>query len=189
MDKRHKWPLEILHSKHFWKVQKLHQKHDFATYERIEKQKLSWKSVLALSILINDHSTSFSKKISLIVIKVILIKSSHSMTTLIKVYKATHLQIREIRRIQDPLPSSLILLINALISRLVYCNSVYNGIAKSNVQLLHRIQNITARVITKTLKHNHIKPVLKIYTGCLSNKELLSNYWSEKQNRLDNLGT
>jgi hypothetical protein len=79
-----------------------------------------------------------------------------------KVCKAAHMQIRDIRRIRDLVPkSALIPLANALVaSRLDYCNSLYNGMAKSNVQKLQRIQNSIARAITKTRKHGHIKPVL-----------------------------
>jgi hypothetical protein len=77
--------------------------------------------------------------------------------------KITHMQIRDIRRVRDVVPkSALIPLANALVtSRLDYCNSLYNGIAKTNLQKLQRIQNSIARAITKTPKYNHITPVLK----------------------------
>ena len=79
------------------------------------------------------------------------------------VCKIAHLQIRDIRRIRDLVPkSALIPLANALVtSRLDYCNSLYNGIAKTNVQKLQRIQNCIARAITKTPKYDHIQPILK----------------------------
>ena len=72
-------------------------------------------------------------------------------------------KLRDIRRIWDLVPkSALIPLANALVtSRLDYCNSLYNGISKNNLQKLQRIQNSIARAITKTRKHDHITPVLK----------------------------
>ena len=80
-----------------------------------------------------------------------------------QVCKVTHFQIRDIRRIRDLVPkSALIPLANALVtSRLDYCNSLYNGITKTNMQKLQRIQNSICRAITKTPRHDHIKPVLK----------------------------
>ena len=79
------------------------------------------------------------------------------------VCKVSHFHIRDIRRIRDLVPkSALIPLANALVtSRLDYCNSLYNGIAKTNVQKLQRIQNSIARAITKTPKYDHIRPILK----------------------------
>ena len=79
------------------------------------------------------------------------------------VCKISHFQIRDIRRIRDHVPkSALIPLANALVtSRLDYCNSLYNGITKTNLQKLQRIQNSIARAITKSSKYDHIKPLLK----------------------------
>ena len=80
-----------------------------------------------------------------------------------QVCKISHFQIRDIRRIRNCVPkSALVPLANALVtSRLDYCNSLYNGITKSNLQKLQRIQNSLARAISKTSKYDHITPVLK----------------------------
>ncbi len=79
------------------------------------------------------------------------------------VCRAAHYHIRDIRRIKPLIPSTaLIPLANALVSsRLDYCNSLYSGISKSNINRLQRIQNSLARVISGTAKYDHITPVLK----------------------------
>lgn len=57
---------------------------------------------------------------------------------------------------------ALIPLFNALLSiRLGCCNSLYNDIAKLNLQKLQKIQNAMAWAITKTPKHDHTKLVNK----------------------------
>ena len=94
----------------------------------------------------------------------IIFDKSMSFTDQINhVCKISHFQIRDLRRIRDIVPrSALISLANALVtSRLDYCNSLYNGITKANIQKLQRIQNSIARAITKTPKYDHIRPILK----------------------------
>ena len=52
------------------------------------------------------------------------------------------------------------LLANSLVSsRLDYCNSLLFGISKSNLGKLQRIQNSLARIVSRTLKFEHITPV------------------------------
>ena len=45
--------------------------------------------------------------------------------------------------------------------RFDYCNSLLYGLPNSLLSKLQRVQNTSARVITKTPRHNHITPVLK----------------------------
>ena len=105
------------------------------------------------------------------------------------VCRSAHYHIRDIRRIRHLIPSTaLIPLANALVSsRLDYCNSLYTGISKSNLNRLQRIQNSLARAVTRTAKYEHITPVLKTLhwlpikqriefkTGLLVHKALHSN--------------
>ncbi|KAK2168477.1 hypothetical protein NP493_1227g00028 [Ridgeia piscesae] len=52
--------------------------------------------------------------------------------------------------------------VNALVtSRLDYCNSLLHNIPLSQTARLQRVQNNTARLITRTSKHDHITPVFK----------------------------
>ena len=79
------------------------------------------------------------------------------------VCKSSHFHIRDIRRIRNLIPLSIaITLANSLVSsRLDYCNSLYFGMSKQNIQKLQRVQNSPARAITQTSKYQHITPVLK----------------------------
>lgn len=45
-------------------------------------------------------------------------------------------------------------------SRLDYCNSLYLGLPKSALDNLQMVQNVAARLLTGTKKHEHITPVL-----------------------------
>ena len=53
-------------------------------------------------------------------------------------------------------------------SRLDYCNSLYFGMSKQNIQKLQCVQNSRARTISQTSKYQRITLVLKIFTGSLS---------------------
>ena len=45
-------------------------------------------------------------------------------------------------------------------SRLDYCNALYSGITRRNLQRLHLIQNAAAWLLEHTKKGDHIKPIL-----------------------------
>ena len=90
--------------------------------------------------------------------------SDMSLTSQVNlVCKSSHFHIRDIRRIRNLIPLSVaITLANSLVSsRLDYCNSLYFGMSKQNIQKLQRVQNSLARAITQTSKYQHITPVLK----------------------------
>jgi hypothetical protein len=47
-----------------------------------------------------------------------------------------------------------------VLSRLDYCNALYGGLANTLIMKLQRVQNMAARIITRTGKYEHITPVL-----------------------------
>lgn len=51
--------------------------------------------------------------------------------------------------------------LNALVtSHLDYCNSVFYGLTKQELDKLQRVQNIEAHLVTRTKRYDHIKPAL-----------------------------
>jgi hypothetical protein len=53
-------------------------------------------------------------------------------------------------------------LVHSFVSnKLDYCNSLLSGVSESELSKLQRVQNSAARVVTRTAKYNHIKPVLQ----------------------------
>ena len=78
------------------------------------------------------------------------------------VSKSCHFHIQDIRRICRLFPLyTATALVNSLVSKLDYCNSLYSGISQANLNKLQRIQTSLARVITNSSKYQHITPILK----------------------------
>ena len=79
-----------------------------------------------------------------------------------QICKASFYHIHNIRRISKYLSKECRQsLVHAyLTSRLDYCNSLLYGLPKYQLPKLQRIQNMAARLITDTMKFDHIKPVL-----------------------------
>ena len=71
--------------------------------------------------------------------------------------------IRNISAIRDLIPSSAAAqLMHSLVSsRIDYCNFLLYGIPDCRIKQIQRVQNIAARVVSLTSKHDHISPVLK----------------------------
>jgi hypothetical protein len=77
--------------------------------------------------------------------------------------KSASFQLYKIRKIRNYLSQEAAAqLIHAFVtSRLDYCNSLLSGIPATSIFRLQRIQNIAARILTRTKKFDHITPVLK----------------------------
>ena len=79
------------------------------------------------------------------------------------VCRSAYAQIASISHIRRYLtPEATKSLVHALVtSRLDYCNSLLYGLPKVLLNKLQRVQNVGARLVTKTPRHQHITPVLK----------------------------
>jgi hypothetical protein len=77
--------------------------------------------------------------------------------------RSTHYHLRNIGRIRSLLPDSAAAqLIHSLVtSRLDYCNSLLYGLPDSKLSRLQRIQNIGARILSRSPKSDHVTPILK----------------------------
>ena len=81
--------------------------------------------------------------------------------------KSCFYHIRDLRLIRRHIPLSTAKTIsNALIStRLDYCNSLLNNIAKQDLSKLQRVQNCLARVVLRAPRFSPSLPLLKQLTG------------------------
>ena len=70
--------------------------------------------------------------------------------------------LSQINRIKDLLErNTLINVINALVfSKLYYCSSVWSSTTKKNISKLQNVQNVAARIISRSQKFDLITPVL-----------------------------
>lgn len=77
--------------------------------------------------------------------------------------KSASFQLYKIGKIRNYLTQEAAAqLIHAFVtSRLDYCNSLLSGLPLASLYRLQRIQNIAARILTRTKKFDHITPVLK----------------------------
>ena len=81
--------------------------------------------------------------------------------------KSCFYHIRDLRRSRRHIPLSTAKTIsNALISsRLDYCNSLLNNIAKQDLFKLQRVQNCLAHVVLRAPRFSPSLPLFKSYTG------------------------
>jgi len=79
------------------------------------------------------------------------------------VCRSCNFQLRNISRIRRYLTvDAAKTLVQALvISRLDYCNSLLYGLPNHLIQKLQRVQNTAARIVTRTSRFSHIRPVLQ----------------------------
>ena len=84
-----------------------------------------------------------------------------------EICKSCFYHIRDLRRIGRHIPLSTAKTIsNAIISsRLDYCNSLLNNIAKQDLSKLQRVQNCLARVVLRAPRFSPSLPLPNNYTG------------------------
>ena len=80
-----------------------------------------------------------------------------------KTCQTGYFQLRSIRSVQRVLPPDVLeKLVHAFITaHLDYCTSVLIGISTKALDKLQLLQNLAARVVTRTQKYDHIMPILK----------------------------
>ncbi len=83
-------------------------------------------------------------------------------TQVTKVLQSCFAQLRQLSKIKSFLsPTDLEKVSHAFIScRLDYCNALYSGLSRRNLQRLQLIQNAAARLLTGSKRNDHITPVL-----------------------------
>ena len=81
----------------------------------------------------------------------------------ISISRSGYTQLRNIGRIRRYLTNDATKsLVHGLVtSRLDYCNALLHGLPDSMMTKLQRVQNTAARIVTRTVRHDHITPVLK----------------------------
>ena len=79
------------------------------------------------------------------------------------VCKAGFCHLRNISRTRKYIsrPTAEILVHAFITSRLDFCNSPPYGLPKQTIKRLERVQNVAARIVALTPKHEHISPVLQ----------------------------
>ncbi len=79
------------------------------------------------------------------------------------VTKTAFFHLRNIAKLRNMLPvSNAEKLIHAFMtSRLDYCNALLAGCPASSINKLHVVQNVVARVLTRSRKYDHITPILQ----------------------------
>ena len=80
-----------------------------------------------------------------------------------KVCSVAYFHLRNISRIRNilTLDAAKALTHAYVTSRLDYCNSVLSGVSQSAIEKLQRVQNMSAKMVTKTRKFDHVTPLLK----------------------------
>ena len=76
--------------------------------------------------------------------------------------QSVNFHLRSINLVRDSLTDeATVMLVHALItSKLDYCNSLLHGLPDKLINRLQRLQNIAARIVSRTSKFKHITPVM-----------------------------
>ena len=73
------------------------------------------------------------------------------------------MQLHDFRRICSVISkTAAIILANSFIhSRLDYCNSLFYGLPNYSIHRLQKVQNVAARIVTRSVFSSYITPILK----------------------------
>ena len=107
----------------------------------------------AVSLLGKEISPSFSAKSLGLVLDSHLSFDEH-VTYLVSKCTGSLCQLNRVKHLFDR--STLMTIINALVlSKLLYCLSVWAGATKKNIERLQKVQNFAVRIVTGTRKFEH----------------------------------
>jgi hypothetical protein len=78
------------------------------------------------------------------------------------VCKSAHYHVRALRHVRKYVSEDIAKSIATSLvgARLDYCNAVFYGTSRNNIDKLQRVQNTLARVVKQRSKHDHITPLL-----------------------------
>lgn len=119
------------------------------------------KDIVERNISIEDQTVKSQNKV-----KILGVTLDCNMTLVYQitnVCRAVHINIRKIKRIRTYLTESALrtLVQHTVITRLDYCNSLYNGLCMKSLKRLQLAQNAAARMIKGINIRESISPVLK----------------------------
>ena len=110
----------------------------------------------------------------------VIFDSSLNMDSQIgKVCQSSYFWLRNIRRIRShlSLTATRQIVQSLVISRLDFCNALYQGLPQYQLDRLQRVQNSAARLITCVRRHEHISDVRMQLQSYQWNREFAIKYY------------
>lgn len=144
-----------------WMQQNLLKLNDEKTEVIVFASKVQMEKISSLTVTIGEcmvHPTPCVRNLGVYYDSCLLLKQH-----IAKLCQSGHMHLRNISKIRQYLSiDAAKSLVHALVmSRLDYANALLFGLPRNQLDRLQRIQNIAARVITGTARHDHITPVLR----------------------------
>ena len=114
---------------------------------------------LYILVIVNDAAAQDTVKI----LGVTLDRNMTLERQVINTCKSIYMNIRKIRRIRPNLTDYAVrtLVQTTVTVRLDYCNSLYNGLTVGTMKKLQIAQNAAARLISGTMRHEHISGIIR----------------------------